>query len=217
MGEWLRAMQDGVRAQVARLRGEPQARRVHGVPVTVDNPRPDIETDFVLRRLDEALTLIERHQPWRLAHLRRDIARIAIAPFPCRGAYLPGQHIVLTELSFLARAAEFTPAQLASSIVHEGMHARVHRMRERLGFDAAGHDAAREERLCRRSELAFGEALPPAMGAPVVARAIQSLQLSDEEVAPRVDWNAAHAAKAQADAEAIRAWQSARDDSTHIA
>jgi hypothetical protein len=111
----------------------------------------------------------------------------------------------MTELSFLARVAEFTPAQVASSIIHEGVHARVHRMGERLRFDWAARDMAREERLCRRAELAFGEALPPELGAPVIARAAQSLTLADHEVAPTVDWEAAHEAKRRADAEAVRA------------
>jgi len=186
---------------------------VRGFPVAVANPRPDIETGFVLQRLDDALALIERYQPWRLAHLRRDLHHISVAPFPCRGAYLPAERAMLTELSFLARAAEFTAAQVASSIVHEGVHARVHQMGDRLGFDRVGRDMAREERLCRRAELAFGESLPSDVGGAVIARATQSLQLADDEVAPEVDWAAAHAAKHRSDAEAVRAWELKRKGS----
>jgi DNA-binding transcriptional regulator YdaS (Cro superfamily) len=47
---------------------------------------------------------------------------------------------------------------------------------------------SREERLCRRAELAFGRALPAALGAPVIERAAASLALDDREVAPAVDW-----------------------------
>jgi len=54
-----------------------------------------------------------------------------------------------------------------------------------------GRDRAREERLCRRAELEFGLALGPALGAPVVERALASLQLSDTDVAPVVDWGEA--------------------------
>jgi hypothetical protein len=52
-------------------------------------------------------------------------------------------------------------------------------------------DMAHEERICRRAELAFGLALPPELGAPVIERALASLELSDRDVAPAVDWSEA--------------------------
>lgn len=178
----------------------PELHTVRGIRVEVLNTRPDIDTAFVLARLDEALALVERHQPWRLAHLRRDLAGIRIVRYPCRGAYLPEQRVCITELTFLARAAEFSPAQVASSVLHEGMHARVHRMsRGRVTWDRA-----REERLCRRVELEFGESLPPALGAVVVARARASLELADEEVAPAIDWAEAGRRVRLADEDAAR-------------
>jgi hypothetical protein len=159
---------------------------VRGIPVLVDNTRPDIATEDVLARLDEALALIERHQPWRLAHLRRDLRYIVVARFACRGAYFPGERACLTELTFLARR-DISAAPVASSIIHEGMHARV----DRMGVRPETKDAAREERLCRRAELEFGLALPESLGAPVVERARQSLALSDSDVAPVIDWDVA--------------------------
>jgi hypothetical protein len=57
-----------------------------------------------------------------------------------------------------------------------------------MGLRPESKDIAREERLCRRAELAFGEALPPGLGQPVNARATESLSLSDAEVAPDIDW-----------------------------
>ena len=156
--------------------------KVCGFEVVVENSRPDIETPVVLARLGEALDLIEQHQPWRLAHMRRDLARFWIVRFACRGAYFPDTRTCMTELTFLART-DITAAPVASSILHEGMHARTHAM-----IAAESHDAAREERICRRAELDFGRALPADLGAPVVQRALESLQLSDEDVAPAVDW-----------------------------
>jgi DNA-binding transcriptional regulator YdaS (Cro superfamily) len=50
---------------------------------------------------------------------------------------------------------------------------------------------AHEERICRRAELAFGRSLPPELGAPVIERALGTLAMADEEVAPRIDWNEA--------------------------
>ena len=159
---------------------------IRGIPVAVENTRPDIATSDVLSRLDEALALIERYQPWRLRHLRRDVDAIHVVRFPCRGAWIPDEGACVTELTFLARR-DITAAPVASSIIHEGMHARV----DRMGVSRSHRDRAREERLCRRAELEFGESLPPGLGAPVVQRALDSLALADQEVAPTIDWNEA--------------------------
>ena len=159
---------------------------VRGVRVVVENTRPDISTAAVLQRLDEALGLIETHQPWRFRHLRRDIEQIWIVRYPCRGAYFPQTRTCMTELTFLART-DITAAPVASSILHEGMHARIHAM----GVLPTSQDPAREERLCRRAELDFGRALPAELGAPVIARAEESRAMSDREVAPDIDWREA--------------------------
>ena len=159
---------------------------VRGIPVSVENTRPDIATADVLARLDEALALIERYQPWRLRHLRRDLDEIRVVRFPCRGAWIPNEGACVTELTFLARR-DISAAPVASSIIHEGMHARV----DRMGVSRDGRDRAREERLCRRAELEFGRALPADLGAPVVQRALESLELADQDVAPAIDWNEA--------------------------
>ena len=166
--------------------GDAPAREQHvvrGFPVVVENSRPDIATPVVLQRLDDALALIERHQPWRFAHLRRDVDRFWIVRYPCRGAFLPEDRTCMTELTFLART-DITAAPVASSILHEGMHARVHAM----GVSPVDRDMAHEERICRRAELAFGQALPPELGRPVIERAEASLQLADVDVAPVIDW-----------------------------
>jgi hypothetical protein len=172
---------DGEDGEVERRETE-----VRGIRVVVENSRPDIATADVLQRLDESLGLIEQYQPWRLRHLRRDLAQIAVVRFPCRGAYLPSQRTCITELTFLARR-DITAAPVASSIVHEGMHARAHNM----GVRPETRDLAREERICRRAELDFGLALPAELGAPVVERARASQALADEDVAPAIDWREA--------------------------
>jgi hypothetical protein len=161
----------------------PEKHVIRALPVVVENTRPDIATRDVLERLDEALALIEQYQPWRFRHLRRDLEQIAVVRFPCRGAYIPDQGTCVTELTFLSRR-DISAAPVAASIVHEGMHARV----DRMGVAREGRDRAREERLCRRAELEFGLALPRALGEPVVQRAMESLALADQDVAPDVDW-----------------------------
>ena len=162
-----------------------EQRQIRGIRVVVENTRPDIATPEVLARLDEALALIEQYQPWRLRHLQRDLRQISVVRFPCRGAYIPAERVCVTELTFLARR-DISAAPVASSIVHEGMHARAHLM----GVHP-DRDLAHEERICRRAELAFGLALPKELGAPVIERALWSLELTDQEVAPAVDWSEA--------------------------
>ena len=167
---------------------------LHGVPVEVINTRPDIATAHVLARLNDALALISTYQPWRLAHLQRDIRGIRVERFACRGAFIPQDNVIITELTFLARR-DITAAPVASSILHEGVHARVHAM----GVYRTEDELPREERLCRRAELAFGQALPPELGAPVVERAMASLSLDDRGVAPIVDWREAQRRQDAAD------------------
>ena len=165
--------------------------RLHGVTIELQNSRPDINDATVLERLDEALGLIARYAPERLRHLQRDVKGIRVMRFPTRGAYFPDERIILTELTFLARR-DMPASPVASSILHESVHARVHAFRRRMGgHSSAPEDMAREERLCRRAELAFGRALPPDLGAPVVERAMASLAMQDADVAPVVDWTLA--------------------------
>jgi hypothetical protein len=159
---------------------------VRGFRVRVENTRPDIATRDVLERLDDALDLIERYAAARFRHLRRDLREIAVVRFPCRGAYFPDERVVVAELTFLARR-DITAAPVASSILHEGIHARI----DCMGVQREGRDRAREERICRRAELAFGESLPHDIGAPVIERALASLELADQDVAPAVDWGVA--------------------------
>jgi hypothetical protein len=182
MGGLLDGLQQGIARWLGRRLG---IFNVRGFTVVVDNTRPDIATPDVLARLEEALELIERHQPWRLRHLRRDLKQFRVMRFPCRGAYLAEHRACMVELTFLARR-DIGPATVASTIVHEGMHARVHGM----GISVV-RDRAHEERICRRAELEFGQALPPEIGAPVVERALASLDLADEDVAPEIDWEEA--------------------------
>ena len=116
---------------VGATAGGGETYRIRGFTVFVDNTRPDIETRAVLERLDESLALIEQAQPWRLAHMRRDVSRFLVIRYPCRGAFFPHTRECMTELTFLARR-DISPAPVAASILHEGVHARVHGMGVRL-------------------------------------------------------------------------------------
>ena len=162
----------------------PEARVSHhlvrGIPVVVNNTRPDIDTNAVLARLDRTLALIQRYVPHHFRHLKRDFAYILVERFACRGAYFHEQRACLVELTFSVNPG-FSDAEVGATILHEAMHARLHN----LGFPLEMEDRARQERFCRRAEIEFGELVPG--GDRVVERARLTLAQSDEDVAPVID------------------------------
>ena len=172
---------------------------VLGIPAIVYNTRPDIDTNAVIARLDRSLSLIERYVPHHFRHLSRDFAYIVVQRFACRGAYFHEQRACLVELTFTVNA-DFSDAEVAATILHEAMHARLHM----LGFPLEMEDRARQERFCRRAEIEFGNLVPG--GERVVERAQWTSELSDEEVAPAIDPRIA----AQRIAEVDRAAQAKR-------
>ena len=153
---------------------------VRGIPVVVNNTRPDIDTNDVLARLDRTLALIQRYVPHHFRHLQRDFAYILVERFACRGAYFHEQKACLVELTFSVNPA-FSDAEVGATILHEAMHARL----DNLGFPLEMADRARQERFCRRAEIEFGELVPG--GERVVQRARFTLAQSDEDVAPIID------------------------------
>src|SRR3954465_1882338 len=168
-----------------------------GLPVVVDNTRPDITTTDVVARLDRSLALIERHVPHHFRHLQRDFASIVVRRFACRGAYFHEQRACLVELTFTVNP-DFSDAEVAATILHEAMHARLHV----LGFPLEMEDRARQERFCRRGEIEFGSLVPG--GEKVVERARWTAALDDEEVAPVIDPRLAAQRIAEVDREALR-------------
>lgn len=176
----------------------PEDRVIRGLPVTLVNTRPDIDSENVFRRLDAALSLIEHYQPTHFRRMHRDFARIQVRRFPCRGAYFPETRTCLVELTFIVNP-DFTPTQVAATILHEAMHARL----DNAGVRYESTSAAKHERFCRRAEVEFGMVAPD--GAPVVERALASLASADEEVAPVIDWEIAGRRVASADLDALSA------------
>jgi hypothetical protein len=151
-----------------------------GIPVVVENTRPDISTDDVLARIERCLALIKQYVPHHFRHLQRDFAYIVSKRFACRGAYFHNEGACLVELTFTVNP-RFSDAEVAATILHEAMHARL----DQLGFPLEMEDRARQERFCRRAEIEFGLLVPG--GEKVVERANQTLELADEEVAPVID------------------------------
>jgi hypothetical protein len=158
----------------------PVSAQLQGIPVVILNSRPDIELDDILARLGVALTLLDRYAPHHLRRMRTDFARILVARYACRGAYFPGDRTCLVELTFTVNR-DFSEAEVAATILHEAMHARLHS----LGVSMEMADRPRQERFCRRAEIEFGRAVPG--GEKIESRALCALAGSDEDVAPEID------------------------------
>ena len=148
--------------------------------LTVVNTRADVDTDGVVRRIGEAIAHIDRYTPHYGRHLRRDFGGLVSQRYACRGAYFPDKRLCLVELTFAVNP-DFSISQIAATVLHEAMHARLHA----LGFPREMEDRARQERFCRRAEIEFGRLAPD--GAPVVSRAVAALAGEDEDVAPVID------------------------------
>jgi hypothetical protein len=177
--------------------GAATTHEVLGIPVVVYNTRPDIDTQAVIARLERSLSLIERYVPHHFRHLKSDFAYIVVQRFACRGAYFHEQRACLAELTFTVNP-DFSDAEVAATILHEAMHARLHA----LGFPLEMEDRARQERFCRRAEIEFGALVPG--GERVVERAQWTSDLSDEEVAPVIDPRLASERIAEVDRAALR-------------
>ena len=170
---------------------------VRGIPVVIDNTRPDIDTTDVIARLERTLELIERFVPHHFRHLKRDFAYIVVQRFACRGAYFHEQRACLVELTFTVNP-DVSDAEVAATILHEANPARLHQ----LGFPLEMEDRARQERFCRRAEIEFGLLVP--YGDRVVQRAQWSADQSDEDVAPVIDPELAAQRIAEVDRDALR-------------
>lgn len=162
-------------AQEAILRAQSERRSIRGLDVWLINDRQFATSDELFARIDAALLLVQEHTPWRLPMMRRDFARIFMhRQDGVRAMFDPMRQCSL-DTYFVAT---FAPEQVASSIVHEGVHARLRRGGRVIPRDLI----AWEERLCRKAELAFGLRLPD--GAAVVQRARAALAGSDADIAP---------------------------------
>ena len=185
--QWIeRALASVGGAEEGAVRAE--SRVIDGIQVDVINTREDIDTARVFRRAQAVIARVAEYQPWRLAHIKRDVAGIVVQRYACRAAFFGDSKAIMLELTFMANE-QFSDSQVAASFVHEGMHARLDRLSERFGVTPFAAARARHERICRRAELDWGMAVPD--GAPVVQRALESMALADDDVAPRIEWSEA--------------------------
>ena len=115
------------------------------------------------------------------------------------GGGITGTVSAIDGTSITVTAADGTPTQVAATILHEAMHARL----DNAGVKYDPGSAAKHERFCRRAEVEFGMVAPD--GAPVVDRALASLASADDEVAPAIDWELAGRRVNEADLAALSA------------
>ena len=146
--------------------------QVRGIRVTVSNTRPDISTGEVIDRLDRALGLIDQYTPHYGRRLRRDLSGIRVERYACRGAFFPDERSCLVELTFAVHP-EISEAEIAATILHEGMHARLHA----LGLPLE-QDRARQERFCRRAEIELGMRVPGAGGSRVHPASVRERRMA---------------------------------------
>src|SRR3954469_11292077 len=109
---------------------QPDTRVIDGIRVDVLNTVADVSTERVFRRAEAVIGRVRQYQPWRLAHIRRDIAGIVVIRYACRAAYFPDTRLCMLELTFMAND-QFSDSQVAASFVHEGKHARLDRLAEK--------------------------------------------------------------------------------------
>ena len=126
-------------------------RTLHGIPVGLLSPD---KAETAWSRVDTALEIISRFDPRRLGRLRSDVGRIFVGPMKHPLFSPPTRVCFLDEGTVL----EWATGDIASSLVHEAVHARL----RRKGLTAFGADfSEREEELCIDEQIAFAKRLPP--------------------------------------------------------
>ncbi len=126
-----------------------QRRPSHGIPVYV-LLREDAHDLFFA--LDRALSLIERLDPRRYRRIRQDVRRVVVVQ---RHSDFTSPHSGTVGLAVKSIVGQ-KDASVALSLVHEAVHARLHRAGLRYWPDWQ----QRIEELCIQQQIAFVRLLP---------------------------------------------------------
>jgi hypothetical protein len=130
-----------------------------------DEPEP------ILRRIEEALSLIKRYDRVRYERLIRDLKRVWVVVLPGDLANFDYKIRTCRIDTRYCLAATTTPELIATIIVHEATHARL--WRRGIRYEEA--QRPRIEAICLRREIAFAAKLPN--GADARDRAERTLAL----------------------------------------
>jgi hypothetical protein len=124
--------------------------RIAGVSVVdfSEHERPDT----LFAALEEALRILGDRHPWRLTQVQRAFRHVLIIPAGGQ-AYAVDTNCCLIDLAALE---VFSPARLAACLVHESIHARLHRARVRHTPERLD----RIEHLCIRHQMAVLQSFP---------------------------------------------------------
>lgn len=107
-------------------------------------------------KVDEALNLISKYDSRRYLQIKRDVKRIWIAAAPGYCAeWMDELQMCILDANYF-RQADISAAEMALSIVHEAIHARLCKLK--IGYTENIRE--RVERICIKSEIAFAKRLP---------------------------------------------------------
>lgn len=148
---WLRALLGSTELFLFR---RARRRTINGVLVAVSFASPT-EADAVFDRIGVAFNLLEFYGQRSLAVLRMDVAGgwIWVASAG-RGEWHRDTRLVILDEHYVIDP-QTDPREIASTLVHEATHARLHRM----GL-VTPERSERIERLCFQRQLAFARRLP---------------------------------------------------------
>jgi hypothetical protein len=126
-----------------------------GVPARAwVSSKTDKETVFT--KIEQALLLIKTFAPVRFARLQQDVGCIFVMGIDqALGVWREELRMCELESDYVV-SADTSAADVASTIVHEAMHARL----KRWGFGYEEQRRARIERVCFKAERAFARRLP---------------------------------------------------------
>jgi hypothetical protein len=126
----------------------------HGIHVRDLLEEPAAEEELVLK-LVHALELLGEVDPRRLARLQQDLDAVALLDIPKGIAvFMPGSRTCYITLRVVR---EYSEAELALVIAHEGTHARLDALRLLPSWGVTKH---REEHRCLQEELALAARFP---------------------------------------------------------
>jgi hypothetical protein len=130
---------------------------VSGLPVRILWPSEE-ERSIALAKVAEALDLVVRYDPRRFARILDDVAGILLfGEVGALGTWHYELGLIQLQLAYVVDPST-TAAEVAVTVVHEAMHARL----SRRGFAYSPECRQRIEAVCCRAEIAFASRLPDA-------------------------------------------------------
>lgn len=128
------------------------AARAEAYGVKLADLHPAADTAETFERIRAALAVLHEAQPWRLGGIRRGFRYVLVIPAGGPFYNLDTRCCVLDRKAVAANP----PARLAALLIHEAVHARLHRR----GIPQDGLHVDRVEAVAIRAELAFLETQP---------------------------------------------------------